>query len=116
MGHRCLLHRLYASHDPTPSYQGSGAVVPPPLLGGLISCLLGVELPGPGTNWLKQRYLFHHPVTPGEPVTGRVEITRLRPDKALVNLRTECATPRGMAVTGEALVLVADLVSPPTLS
>lgn len=100
-------------NDPNPLYRGSGAVVPPPLLGGLISCLLGVELPGPGTNWLKQRYAFRHPVAPGEPVTGRVEIVRLRPDKALVNLRTECATPRGLALTGEALVLVADMVSPP---
>ncbi len=98
--------------DPNPRYQGSDAVVPPPLLGGLISCLLGVELPGPGTNWLKQRYAFHHPVAPGEPVTGQVGIIRLRPDKALVNLRTKCTTPRGVAVTGEALVLVADLVPP----
>ena len=97
--------------DPNPSYQGSGAVVPPPLLGGLISCLLGVELPGPGTNWLKQRYRFHHPVVAGELVTGRVKIVRLRPEKALVNLRTECASSRGIAVSGEALVLVADLVT-----
>ena len=100
-------------NDPNPLYRGSDAVVPPPLLGGMISCLLGVELPGPGTNWLKQRYLFHHPVARGEPVKGRVEVVRLRPEKALVNLRTECATPRGLAVTGEALVLVADMVSPP---
>ncbi len=97
--------------DPNPSYRGQRAFVPPPLLGGLISCLLGVELPGPGTNWLKQRYLFHDPVAAGDPVTGRVEIVRLRPEKALVNLRTECTTPRGVAVSGEALVLVADLVT-----
>jgi acyl dehydratase len=99
--------------DPNPRYGGTAAVVPPPLLGGLISCLLGVELPGAGTNWLKQRYRFHRAVASGELVTARVEISRLRPDKALVNLCTRCITPHGVAVTGEALVLVADLVSPP---
>jgi acyl dehydratase len=96
--------------DPSPRYRGANAIVPPPLLGGLISCLLGIELPGRGTNWLRQRYAFHHSVSPDEPVTGRVEIIRLRPDKALVNLRTECSTPlHGTVVSGEALVLVADL-------
>jgi acyl dehydratase len=89
----------------------SGQVtVPGPLLSGLFSDLLGTQLPGPGTNWLKQSLHFPGTVTVGEMVTAVVEITHLRPEKALVNLRTTCVTTTGTVVCeGEALVLVKDL-------
>lgn len=89
---------------------GPAGVVPGPLLGGMISALLGTQLPGRGTNWLKQTFTFPGPARVGELITARVEITRLRPEKALVNLRTTCTNPAGHLVCeGEALVLVADL-------
>jgi acyl dehydratase len=92
-----------AAHDPR--------VVPGPLLGGMISCLLGTQLPGRGTNWMKQRLEYPMPVFVGEEITATVEVIRLRPEKALVNLRTICANARGEIVCqGEALVLVKDLV------
>ncbi len=88
------------------------APVPGPLLGGLFSDLLGTQLPGCGTNWLKQRFNFPRPAYLDELLTAEVEIIRLRPEKALVNLRTTCINPAGEIVCeGEALVLVADLQS-----
>jgi len=84
--------------------------LPAPLLGGLISCLLGTRLPGPGTNYLKQRFRFPAPAYPAQEITAEVEIIRLRPDKELVNLRTTCTDPAGQTVCdGEALVLVRDI-------
>lgn len=89
-------------------------VVPGPLLGGLFSTLLGTRLPGRGTGWLKQHFDFMQPAFVGEALTATVAITRLRPEKALVNLRTECRNPAGEIVcVGEALVLVADLAAAP---
>lgn len=88
---------------------GPDAAIPPPLLGGLVSHLLGVELPGPGTNWLRQRYTFHTVVPVGTNVETNVEVTRVRPEKALVNLSTTCAADGRTVVTGDALVLIADL-------
>jgi len=85
------------------------AAIPAPLLGGLVSHLLGVELPGRGTNWLRQRYTFHSPVPVGSTIETLVEVTRVRRDKALVNLATTCAANGATAVTGDALVLIADL-------
>jgi acyl dehydratase len=86
------------------------ATVPGPLLSGIFSDLLGTQLPGPGTNWLKQSLRFPAVASVGEVVTAVVEITRLRPEKALVNLRTTCETTAGVIVCeGEALVLVKDL-------
>ena len=84
--------------------------VPGPLLGGMVSYLLGTQLPGRGTNWLKQHFSFHSPAFLGDLITAEVEITRLRPEKDLVNLLVVCSDSAGHPVcTGEALVLVADL-------
>lgn len=88
---------------------GDMAAVPEPLIAALFSYLLGVELPGPGTNYLKQdlRFLAAAPV--GEPLTARVEITRLRPDKHLVDLRSTCRRSDGTLVCeGRSLVLAED--------
>ena len=95
--------------DPHPHYHGQHPVVPPPLLSGMISDLLGVSLPGAGANWLKQAYRFHRQVPVGDEIQALVEITRLRPTKHLVNLRTVCQTEAGVAVTGDALVLAKDV-------
>jgi hypothetical protein len=84
--------------------------VPGPLLAGMISDLLGTQLPGRGTNWLKQQLQFPAAAHVGEVIIAAVEITRLRPEKELVNLRTTCTTAAGTIVcSGESLVLVRDL-------
>jgi acyl dehydratase len=88
----------------------ASAVVPGPLIGGLFSYLLGTNLPGPGTNWLKQRLYFKRPAYPQEEITASVEVIRLRPEKNLVNLRTTCITQAGdLICDGEALVAIRDL-------
>ena len=84
--------------------------VPGPVLGGLLSCLLGTQLPGRGTNWLKQSYRWLAPAPIGEAITVTSTITRLRPDKYLVNLHDEFVTTSGVVVgEGETLVGVSDL-------
>ena len=101
--------------DANPVYglgEGAGKPlwVPGGLLAGMFSDLLGTRLPGRGTNWLKQRLLYPAPAHVGEHLTAVVEITRLRPEKHLVNLRTVCTNPQGAPVCeGEALVYVKDL-------
>ena len=84
-------------------------IVPPPLLGALISDLLGTRLPGRGTNWLKQRYVYLAPAPVGEALTGQVTIVRLRPEKHLATLRTTIRDRDGaLLLTGEALVSTRD--------
>ena len=84
--------------------------VPGPLLGGLLSRVLGTQLPGRGTNWLKQSYRWIAPAPIGLPITVTVEITRLRPDKQLVNLRNEFKSTEGTVIgEGETLVSVSDV-------
>jgi len=84
--------------------------VPEPLVAALISHLLGVHLPGPGTNYLKQELVFHAPAPVGAGLTAEVEITRLRPEKQLVDLQASCRDADGRLIcAGRSLVLARDV-------
>jgi len=88
----------------TPDY------VPEPLIGALFSYLLGVDLPGFGTNYLKQEMTFLAKAPLGAALTARVEITQVRPDKHLVDLETTCRLQDGTLICkGRALVLAKDV-------
>lgn len=76
-----------------------------PLIAGLFSTLLGVHLPGPGTNYLKQSMTFPSAATAGESLLAVVEVTSVRPEKRLVRLATTCTTGDRVVCQGEALVL-----------
>ena len=84
--------------------------VPEPLIGALFSYLLGTRLPGIGTNYLKQQSRFAPPARVGETLTARVAVSRVRPDKHLVDLVTTCRDEAGEVVCeGRALVYVGDV-------
>jgi acyl dehydratase len=90
----------------------NGPLVPGGLLAGLFSDLLGTELPGRGTNYLKQRLHFPDPAYVDQLLTASVEVIRFRPEKQLVNLSTVCTNAAdSTACYGEALVLVSDVSS-----
>ena len=86
--------------------------VPEPLVSALFSYLLCVKLPGLGTNYLKQESEFMKTAEIGEALHARVEISRLRPDKHLVDLKTTCKGEDGAPICeGRALVYVGDIQS-----
>ncbi|HYR93789.1 MAG TPA: MaoC family dehydratase [Methylomirabilota bacterium] len=75
----------------------------------LLSALLGMDLPGPGSVFLEQRVRFLAPVRPGDTITGTLEVTKVRPDKPIVTLRAEIANQAGARVAdGELVVLMRD--------
>jgi acyl dehydratase len=75
----------------------------------LLSALLGMDLPGPGSVFLEQRVRFLAPVRPGDTITGTLEVTKVRPDKPIVTLRAEIANQAGARVAdGELVVLLRD--------
>lgn len=78
------------------------------LAASLISAALANELPGRGTVYLSQQLQFTAPVFPGDTVTARVAVTKVREDKPVVTLDTVCTNQRGETVIrGEAVVLLA---------
>jgi 3-hydroxybutyryl-CoA dehydratase len=77
------------------------------LAASLISTVLGTELPGVGTLYLSQNTRFVAPVYPGDTVTARVTVTKIRDDKPIVTLETICENQDGeLLIKGEAVVLV----------
>ncbi|MGG5818898.1 MaoC family dehydratase [Falsiroseomonas sp. HW251] len=76
------------------------------LAAGLITKVMGTQLPGPGTIYLSQSLRFRKPVKIGDTVTATVEITALNEEKARVTLRTVCSVKGEPVLEGEALVAV----------
>jgi 3-hydroxybutyryl-CoA dehydratase len=95
-------------------HNAQGERVPEPLIGALFSYLLGMQLPGLGTMYLKQETRIEKDAVLGESLTARVEISRLRPDKHLVDLSTTCRCEDGQLIaSGRALVYIGDVESHP---
>jgi phosphotransacetylase/acyl dehydratase len=70
---------------------------------GLISAVLGTELPGPGTIYLGQELRFLHPVSIGDTMTAKVTVREKKPAKSDVTLDCVCTNQRGETViTGTA--------------
>jgi len=76
------------------------------LTAGLISAVLGTELPGPGAIYLEQYLRFTKPVYPGDTITAVVEVVRYQEEKGLLTLKTECLNQNEeLVLTGEAVLL-----------
>src|SRR5512136_1567258 len=71
---------------------------------GLISAVMAMKLPGPGTVFIQQTANFLAPVKVGDVITASVEIIELL-EKRRIRLRTKCINQQGVTVLeGEALV------------
>ena len=75
------------------------------LTAGLISAVIGEQLPGHGTVYLGQTLKFLAPVRPGDLVTAEVEVLDIDYAKRRVNLDTRCLVGGKLVLTGEATVL-----------
>ena len=66
--------------------------------GGLISSVLGTELPGPGAIYLSQSLRFLRPVGLGDAITASVTVTDKRPEHQIVLLDCRCVNQHGEEV------------------
>ena len=75
------------------------------LTSGMISALLGMELPGPGSIYIQQILNFRAPVFIGETITATVKVVKVREDKPIITLKTECRKTDGtVVIDGEAVL------------
>ncbi len=75
------------------------------LMAGFISTVVGNQLPGPGTIYMKQELEFLGPVRIGDTITAEVEVMEILEEKKHVRLKTTCVTQKGEEVVhGHALV------------
>ncbi len=75
------------------------------LTAGLISAVIGEQLPGHGTVYLGQSLKFMAPVRPGDLVRAEVEVTEIDFSRRRVTMDTHCAVDGQVVLKGEAVVL-----------
>lgn len=62
------------------------------LTAGLISAVLGMKLPGPGTIYMGQELRFTAPVRIGDTIKAEVEVIEMIEEKNRIKLRTTCTS------------------------
>ncbi len=75
------------------------------LTAGLISAVIGEQLPGHGTVYLGQNLKFLAPVRPGDMVEAVVRVMGIDHARRRVTLETFCRVGDTVVLKGEALVL-----------
>ena len=76
------------------------------LVSGLISAVLGMQLPGPGTIYLGQELKFLSPVKIGDTIRAEAEVVEIIAEKNRIKLKTSCYNQDGkMVIDGIATVM-----------
>lgn len=75
------------------------------LTAGLISAVVGEQLPGHGTVYMSQSLKFLAPVRPGDLVYAEVKVTEINLEKNRVRMDCHCAVDGKKVLAGEAVVL-----------
>lgn len=75
------------------------------LTAGLISAVIGEQLPGHGTIYMGQSLKFLAPVRPGATVRAEVEVIDINREKRRVQLDCRCIVNGKNVLVGEATVL-----------
>jgi 3-hydroxybutyryl-CoA dehydratase len=75
------------------------------LTAGLISAVVGMKLPGPGTIYMAQELKFTAPVRIGDTIKAEGEVVEINKDKNIAVIKTTCTNQDGIVVlTGTATV------------
>lgn len=83
-----------------------GRVVHGMLLAGLISCVAGTRLPGPGAIYAGQTLQFRSPVRIGETVRVVATVSDVDRERRRIKLETRCLVGDRLVAEGEGLFLV----------
>lgn len=76
------------------------------LSAGLISAVLGMQLPGPGAIYLSQNLKFVAPVKFGDTIIARAEVVDRNVDRNRITLKTTCTNQEGkVVIDGEAVIM-----------
>ena len=75
------------------------------LTAGLVSAVIGEQLPGHGTIYMSQNLKFLAPVRPGNLVHAEVKVVDMVIDKRRVKLDCRCEVNGKNVLVGEAIVL-----------
>jgi 3-hydroxybutyryl-CoA dehydratase len=107
-----LFAEISTDHNPVHLYDDyardtifEGRIAHGMLTAGLISAVIGEQLPGHGTIYMSQNLKFLAPVRPGDLVHAEVKVVDMLIDKRRVKLDCRCEVNGKNVLVGEAMVL-----------
>lgn len=87
--------------------QFKGRIVHGMLSVGLLSGLMAMQLPGPGSIYLGQEVKFLKPVRIGDTITSTATVIEIRKEKKIAKLETACTNQNGeVVITGVATAFI----------
>ncbi|MFQ5764074.1 MAG: MaoC family dehydratase, partial [Rhodospirillales bacterium] len=97
---------IHLNHEFASESMFEGCVAHGMLTASFISTVIGTKLPGPGCIYLGQDLRFKAPVKVGDTVTAECTVTRLIPDKQVIEMETVCTVKGRVVLDGRATILV----------
>jgi acyl dehydratase len=98
---------LHWDHTYAATTSFKAPIAPGIFTAGLVSAVIGTDLPGPGAVYLSQTLKFVKPVYVGDTITARVDVCEVLTERQSVHLGTTCVNQRGERVlSGDAWVMV----------
>ena len=97
---------VHLNHEFASETLFEGQVAHGMLTASFISTVIGTKLPGPGCIYVSQNLRFMAPVKVGDTVTATCTISRLIPEKHMIEMETICSVGGKTVLDGQATILV----------
>jgi len=97
---------VHLNHEFASETMFEGRIAHGMLTASFISTVIGTKMPGAGCIYVSQNLRFEAPVRSGETVTATCTVTKLIPEKRLIELKTVCTVSGKPVVDGEAKIMV----------
>jgi len=97
---------VHLNHEFSSETMFEGRIAHGMLTASFISTVIGTKMPGAGCIYVSQNLRFKAPVRSGETVTATCTVTKLIPEKRLIELKTVCTVSGKPVVDGEATIMV----------
>ena len=97
---------VHLNHEFASETKFEGRVAHGMLTASFISTVIGTKLPGPGCIYVSQNLRFMAPVKVGDTVTATCTVSRLIPEKHMIEMETICSVGGKTVLDGQATILV----------
>ena len=97
---------VHLNHEFASETLFEGQVAHGMLTASFISTVIGTKLPGPGCIYVSQNLRFMAPVKVGDTVTATCTVSRLIPEKHMIEMETICSVGGKTVLDGQATILV----------
>ncbi len=97
---------VHLNHEFASETLFEGQVAHGMLTASFISTVIGTKLPGPGCIYVSQNLRFMVPVKVGDTVTATCTVSRLIPEKRMIEMETICSVGGKTVLDGQATIMV----------